>query len=194
MSDSTKAQKIVRFLFEMGTMRKLPRIHRQTLLTDDTSDTIASHSYRVTLIGWFLAKLENVDPYKVVMMCLAHDMSEARTGDHNWVHKRYTKIFEEEVREEQLGTLPFTDLMDLAVEYDTRSSPEAIVAKDADLLDQIFLLREYVWQGNQEAQLWLDQKDVFARFKTENAKILAQAIMAERPSSWFDNLSTNINR
>ena len=85
MSDN-KEQKIVQFLYEMGTMRKLPRIHRQTFLTDDMSDNIATHSYRVAIIGWFLAKMEGADPYKVVMMCLAHDMPEVRSNDHNWIH------------------------------------------------------------------------------------------------------------
>ncbi len=68
--------KIVNFLYEVGTMRKLMRMHRQVLLTDDMSDSIASHSYRVAIIGWFLAKEENVDPYKTVMMCLLHDMGK----------------------------------------------------------------------------------------------------------------------
>ncbi|MDP4020918.1 MAG: HD domain-containing protein, partial [Candidatus Adlerbacteria bacterium] len=94
MAKATSAyRKIVNFFFEVGTMRRLPRIHRQTLLVDDVTDTIASHSYRVALIGWHLAKMEKVDPYKVVMMCLLHDVGEARTGDHNWVHKRYIKVF-----------------------------------------------------------------------------------------------------
>ena len=36
-------------------------------------------------------------------------------------------------------------------EYDERESLEAHLAKDADLLDQILLLREYEWVGNNEA-------------------------------------------
>ncbi len=194
-------QKIVRFLFEMGTMRKLPRMHRQTFLTDDMSDNIATHSYRVTLIGWFLAKMENADPYKVAMMCLTHDMGEVRTGDHNWIHKRYVKIFEEEIKVEQLGTMPFPEMKELADEYDKRESKEAIIAKDADMLDQIFLLREYVWQGNKEAQIWLEGKpgrerkeDKRERFKTESAKQLCDIAMTEDPSSWWNNLWTSANR
>ncbi len=195
-------KKIVQFLFEMGTMRKLPRMHRQTFLTDDMSDNIATHSYRVTLIGWFLAKMENVDPYKVVMMCLSHDMPEVRTGDHNWIHKRYVKIFDEEIKEEQLGTLPFGDLKKIADEYDKRESKEAIIAKEADLLDQLFLLREYVWQGNKEALIWLEgkpnkggEKDKFIeKFKTKSSIDLAKIALSEDPSSWWNNLWTSKNR
>ena len=121
-NDPKETQRIAHFLFEIGTMRKLLRMHRQTLLTDDLSDNIASHSYRVAMIGWFIAKEEKLDLYKVVMMCLLHDLDEARTGDHNWLHKRYVKIFGEEIIEEQLGELPFQDLKELAIEYMERKT------------------------------------------------------------------------
>jgi putative hydrolases of HD superfamily len=194
------SRRIANFLFEVGTMRKLPRIHRQVLLTDDTSDTISSHSYRVALIGWFLAKREGADPYKVVMMCLLHDLTEARTGDHNWIHKRYVKLFEDEVHEEQLGTLPYPDMHDFVAEYDKRDSKEAIVAKQADILDQILLLREYDWQGNKEAAIWLYGKDgkdpraQVAKLSLESAKELAEAMYTTSPSEWWDNLATGKNR
>lgn len=188
------------FLFEVGTMRKLPRMHRQTLLTDDTSDTIASHSYRVALIAWLLAKEEGADPYKVVMMALLHDIAEARTGDHNWVHKRYVKIFEDEVHAEQLGTLPFPDLKALMDEYAERKTKEAVITKNADLLDQVLLLREYEWQGNKEALMWLHGKgkaksnEQLKKLTLGKAKKLGKAIYNTSPSKWWEDLWTSINR
>ena len=193
-------RRIVNFFFEVGTMRRLPRIHRQTLLVDDVTDTIASHSYRVALIGWFLAKEEKVDPYKVVMMCLLHDLGEARTGDHNWVHKRYIKIFDEEVMKEQLGDLPHKDLLVIAEEYHARKSKEAIVAKQADILDQILLLREYEWQGNKEAPDWLKGrpkegvKNKLTELKLKSSRKLAEEMFKTPPSQWWANLQTNKNR
>ncbi|OGZ53334.1 MAG: hypothetical protein A3B25_03810 [Candidatus Ryanbacteria bacterium RIFCSPLOWO2_01_FULL_48_26] len=193
-------QRMAGFFFEVGTMRKLMRMHRQMLLTDDMSDSIASHSYRVSMIGWYMAKKEKVDLYKTVMMCLLHDMAEARTGDHNWVHKRYVKIYEDEIHKEQFGTLPFGDFKELIDEYKERKSREAIIAKDADMLDQFLLLREYEWQGNKEASLWLydgknkDGKKRLARLKTKTAKKLGEAIYKENPSDWWTNLWTSKNR
>lgn len=195
-----KVNRIADFLFEVGTLRRLLRIHRQLLLTDDTSDNIAAHSYRVTIIGWILAKMEEVDPYKVVMMCLLHDMGEIRTGDHNWLHKRYVKIEDDEILKDQLGTLPFPDLFDFATEYAKRESKESRIAKDADLLDQILLLREYEWQGNNEARVWLRGKggqDGNAQMKmlvSESAKELGKTLMEQSPSDWWNNLFTSENR
>jgi len=190
----TDLVKIAQFLYEVGTMRKVARMHRQALLTDDMSDNIATHSFRVVMIGYFLAKLEGADPSKVMLMCLLHDMPEARTNDHNWIHKRYVVEKEDKVIEEQLGTLPFVELVEVAREYNKRESRESIVAKDADVLDQVLLLREYVWQGNREAQEWLDGKkekkpyNYLKYLKTESAIALGKIIYDAEPSSWWRSL------
>lgn len=193
-------ERVVNFLYEIGTMRKLMRMHRQVLLTDDMSDSIASHSYRVAIISWFLAKEEKADPYKTVMMSLLHDMAEVRSNDHNWIHKKYIKVFEHEINEDQLGTLPYPDLMDFISEYEKRESKEAILAKEADLLDQILLLREYQWAGNKEADLWLYGKSGSKRnaqlekLKTETGKKLGKSMYDVNPSDWWNNLWTSDNR
>lgn len=193
-------ERIVNFFYEIGTMRKLMRMHRQVLLTDDMSDSIASHSYRVAIISWFLAREEGADPYKTVMMSLLHDMAEVRCNDHNWIHKRYVKIFEDEINDEQLGTLPYPDLNNFIGEYEDRKSLEAILAKEADLLDQILLLREYDWAGNKEATVWLYGKGKnkanaqLLKLKTDIGKKLGQAIYKVNPSDWWNDIWTSKNR
>lgn len=199
--DTNKNQdKITNFLYEIGTMRKLMRIHRQVLLTDDMSDSIASHSYRVTMISWFLAKEEGADPYKTVMMSLLHDVAEVRSNDHNWIHKKYVKIYEDEITNEQLGSLPYSDLKDFIDEYEKRESKEAILAKEADVLDQILLLREYAWSGNKEANVWLYGKGKakvnaqLEKLKTKTGKKLGESIYKVGPSDWWNNIWTSKNR
>jgi len=199
-NQNKKQERIANFLYEIGTMRKLMRIHRQTLLTDDMSDSIASHSYRVAIISWFLAKEEKADPYKTVMMSLLHDMGEVRTNDHNWIHKRYVKIFGDEIIYEQLGTLPFQDLKDMSYEYEKRKTKEAILVKEADLIDQILLLKEYDWTGNKEASVWLHGKGrnkgnaQLKKLKTKIGKGLGKAIYNVNPSDWWNDLWTSKNR
>lgn len=192
--------KIINFLYEIGTMRKLARMHRQVFLTDDMTDSIASHSYRVAVISWFLAKEEGADPYKTVMMGLLHDMSEVRSNDHNWIHKKYVKVYEDEINKDQLGTLPYPDLKEIIDEYDKRESKEAILAKEADTLDQILLLREYEWSGNKEASIWLNGKgkstgnEQLKKLKTDISKKLGEKIYEISPSDWWNDLWTSNNR
>ncbi len=198
--NNSNQNKIINFFYEIGTMRKLARMHRQVFLTDDTSDNIASHSYRVAVISWFLAKEEGADPYKTVMMGLLHDMSEVRSNDHNWIHKRYVKIYEDEINKDQLGSLPYPDLEEIINEYDKRESKEAILAKEADTLDQILLLREYEWNGNKEASIWLNGKgkstvnEQIKKLKTDTGKKYGEKIYEIAPSDWWNDLWTSNNR
>lgn len=200
MAENNKKKQIVNFLFEIGTMRKLPRIHQQVLLSQDLSDNIATHSYRVLMIAWFLAKMEKADPYKAVMMASLHDVKEVRSGDHNYIHKKYVKIFEEEITKDQLGDLPFADLLNFAKEFEDRKSKEAIIAKDADLIDQMLLLKEYSHQGNKEAEIWLTGKGTnninfqYKNLKTKSAKILGKEILSGKVSEWWENIWTAKNR
>jgi putative hydrolase of HD superfamily len=199
-----EVKNLTSFLFEIGNLRKVIRAHQQTLLSFDLSDTIASHSYRVTLIGYFLAKELKANTDKVVKMCLLHDLEETRSSDHNWVHKKYVKVFEDEIRYDQLKDLPNSqELIKLSKEYQERKTLESKIAKDADLLDEIFLLREYAWQGNKEAQQWLKgkrdprNKKMTSHEKmlsTKLAKDIAREAKKQSPSKWWENLWTPKNR
>lgn len=147
------------------------------------------------MIGWFLAKSEKVDPYKVVMMCLFHDTSEARTGDQNWVHKKYVKTFDDEAIPDQVAKIPFgADILQIKTEYEKRESPEAIVAKDADLIDQVILLKEYAWQGNKEAELWLVDSEQGKRLVCDSAKKLVREIVNKKPSDWWGKTGWSAER
>ena len=179
-------EKLANFFFEVGTLRKTARSHRQGLLTDDLSDNIASHSYRVAVIGYFLAKLAKADADKVMKICLFHDVGESRSGDQNWIHKRYVKVFEEEISNDQLKPLPFSEeVIKLDKEYQARKTPEARLAKDADLLDQILLLKEYAHVGNQEAATWLKHENHLRILLTKEGKKLAREIVKQNPSDWW---------
>ena len=190
-----KMDRLADFLYEVGTLRKVARAHRQTLLADDLSDNISSHSFRVAMIGLMLAKMEKADVGKVLTMCLLHDIGEARSGDQNWVHKKYVKVFEKEITDSQLSKLPSeSDLKRILEEYDERKTKEALIAKDADSIDQILLLKEYAWRGNKEAENWLKGKAQLKLIKTPSAIALAKTIYSKRPSEWWDSEWTSKRR
>lgn len=191
----SQIQKITSFFYEIGTLRRILRAHQQTLLVYDPTDNIASHSFRVAFIGYFLAKELKVDADKVLKMCLLHDLEEVRVGDHNWVHKRYIKVFDSEIRKEQLNDFSgSSELLKLSVEYQERKTLESKIAKDADLLDQVFLLREYEWQGSKEAKDWLkkvnQESQQEKQMSTKLAKEIARETKLQEPSFWWNNLWT----
>ena len=199
--EQEKLEKLVSFFFEIANLRKVIRAHQQTLLSFDLSDTIAAHSFRVTLIGYFLAKELGADADKVLKMCILHDLEETRSADHNWVHKKYVKVYEDEIRKDQLKDLPNSEeLLQLSKEYQERKTLESKITKDADLLDQVLLLREYEWQGNKEASAWLKgegekgikegESNQERLMSTDLAKEIAKEAKKQRPSDWWNKLWT----
>ena len=189
-------QKLVNLLFEVGTLRKIARSHRQRLLTEEFSDNIASHSHRVSIIGWFLAITEKADPYKVLAMCVFHDVSETRSGDINWVHKRYVKVFEDEIISDQLKDIKNTvQLKKLFKEYSVRKTLESRLAKDADVLDQLLLCKEYAHSGNEIAKRWINSQEKWEnRLSTSIAKKLVSVILDTSPDAWAEGVSTPVRR
>jgi putative hydrolase of HD superfamily len=127
-------------------------------------------------------------------MALFHDLDETRSNDMNWVHKKYVKTFDKQIRKDQLALFgKDNEILTIITEYEERKTLEAKVTKDADMLDQFLILKEHEMTGNKEAQRWLKgRKDKF--IITNSAKKLATKIQEQRPSEWWDNIWTNKRR
>jgi len=178
--------KIVNFFFEIATLRRLTRSHRQMI--QDVNDNISDHSFRVAIFGMILAKIEGVDENKVLKMCLFHDVVEARTGDANFINQQYLDLHEEDARKDQMENLPISEeVLQLLEEYKQKKSKEAIVAKDADLLDQMILQQEYFYKDSKNGEIW--QRHTKRGLKTETAKKLALKIKDSNPFEWLYQLA-----
>ena len=173
---------ITNFLFEAGTLKRLVRNSYQAL--GSGGGTIAEHSFRCALIGYCLANLEKANADKTIKMCLFHDLLETRTGDQNWINKHYTKADKEKARKEQCDALPFgKEMLKLLAEYEQRKTKEAILAKDADVLEQMFQEKECYELGNKQAMDWLKYSK--ARLKTKIAKEIAKQIIKGESREWW---------
>lgn len=174
--------KIANFFFEIASMRRIKRAHSQII--NEADDNISDHSFRVTIIGMILANMENCDENKVLKMCLFHDVAEIRIGDANFINKQYSELHEEEAREDQMLGLPIAnEILECLKEFEQRESKESIVAKDADLLDQMVLQREYFYKDKQNHEIW--QNHTEKSLKTESAKKLAKEIRNSNPLEWL---------
>jgi putative hydrolase of HD superfamily len=99
---------LINFLFEVGMLKKTPRTGYQFL--GSGKESVAEHTFRMTVIGYLLSLQEpKADSMKTTLMCLFHDLHEARTGDHNYVNKRYVQIDEAKAVEDLAKGLPFKD-------------------------------------------------------------------------------------
>jgi putative hydrolase of HD superfamily len=176
-------KKIINFFFELGMLKKTPRSGFQFL--GSGRESVADHSFRVAMIGFALARIVgNVDPFKVVCLCLVHDLPEARTGDQNYVNKRYVTVDETGAVEDLTDSLPFGDeLKGLLREYRLADTPEARLCHDADQLDLILELKEQNDLGNSYALKWIH----FARQRlvTAIAQQMAEQVLATDSTDWW---------
>lgn len=183
MARSTDFTAIVDFLFEAGILAKTPRSGFHFLGSGGQS--VAEHLNRATYVGYVLAMMEGeVDVGKVLKMCLFHDFAEARTSDLNYVHQKYAEVNEHQAIVDLAGPLPFgDDIRDILREYTERTTPEALIAKDADTIEWILALKEQVDIGNTRAATWLPS--AVKRLKTPSARQLAKKILATDSDHWW---------
>src|SRR3972149_1425436 len=132
---------IANFLFEAGMLKRTPRSGFQFLGTG--AESVAEHIFRTTYIGYALGKLvDGVNVDRMIKMCLFHDLPEARTGDLNYVNKKYVEADEKKAVNDLAETLPFgAEIKRLILEYSEGESLEAKLAHDADQLEMILALK-----------------------------------------------------
>jgi putative hydrolase of HD superfamily len=176
-------EEIANFLFEVGMLNKTPRTGFRFL--GSGKESVAEHILRTLFIGYSLCKLDPAaDELKVLRMCLVHDLPEARTGDQNYMYKKYVTVDEEKAVRELTEHLPFGgEIRAVLEEFNEKKTREALLAHDADQLGLILQLKEYGDLGNQYSQEWLN----FAvrRLCTDQGRELADKILQTDWTQWW---------
>ena len=184
-------KKTTDFIFELGQLKRLKTSGWSLAgITANNSPSIAEHTLRAAQIGYILATMENVNAEKVASILIMHDITEARTGDQNKVSARYysKKEAEEKAIKEQLQGLNENlrqKWQEYFNEFEERTTPEGIVAKDADWLEMAFQAKEYLEQGY-PTQNWID--NVNKALETKSSKQLIKAMVKNSSTNWWKNL------
>ncbi|HNS55386.1 MAG: HD domain-containing protein [Syntrophobacterales bacterium] len=176
-------KEIANFLFEVGMLNKTPRTGFQFL--GSGKESVAEHILRTLFIGYALCKLDpSVDELKVLRMCLVHDLPEARTGDMNYMYKKYVTVDEEKAVRELTENLPFGEEIKAVLgEFNEKKTRESLLAHDADQLGLILLLKEYGDLGNKYSREWLDY--AVRRLCTDEGRKLADAVLRTDWTQWW---------
>jgi putative hydrolase of HD superfamily len=170
------------FLFEVGMLRQTPRTGYQFL--GSGRESVAEHSFRTTVIGFVLARLAGADWARVVLMCLFHDLHEARTGDFNYVNKMYnTSRDEQALADAWAGTGMGKDVLEVQAELEAADTLEAILAQDADQLDLILSLKQEQDLGNTYAPKWMAH--AVQRLRSDLGRDLARVVMETDHTDWW---------
>lgn len=174
--------RLIDLFHEAGMLRHTPRSGYAFL--GSGRESVAEHSYRMSIIGLVLARLAGADAGRVLELCLLHDLHEARTGDFNYVNHRYNSC---RARDALADAVEGTGLEEEALavhdEFEARETLEARLARDADQLDLICNLKAELDRGNAFAAQWLES--AVQRLRTPWAKELAEEALAADHNRWW---------
>jgi putative hydrolase of HD superfamily len=180
--DRDRLTRLADFLFEVGMLRKTPRTGYQFL--GSGSESVAEHSFRTAVLGFILADLAGADSARTVMLCLFHDVHEARTGDFNYVNKMYNKTDGgQALRDALRGTGLTQPVLEFWDELESAQSLEANLAQDADQIEFMANLKEEQDLGNPYAAKWL--QSAVLRLRTEEGRRLAETILSTDHTDWW---------
>ena len=170
-------------MYEIGILSKTPRSGFYFLGSGEQS--VSEHITRTTYVGYVLATLHGkCDGAKVMKMCLFHDLAEARTSDLNYIHQKYVQSDEQTAIKDLAKTLSFgKDILETLQEMKEKKTIEAVLAKDADVIEFILSLKEESDTGNTRASSWIPA--TLKRLKTDVAKQVAKVVVETPSDEWW---------
>ncbi|MCP3920976.1 MAG: HD domain-containing protein [Desulfobacterales bacterium] len=176
-------KEIINLLFEAKMLKELQRSGLAFLGAG--KESVAEHSYMVSFIGFVMSSLEkDIDSGKLLKMCLLHDLPESRTGDINYVQKHYIEKNEAKAVSDMTKDIPFgKDIEELIAEFNSGSSKEAKLAKDADQLAFLLELKSLHDVGSKTSKKWISV--VKRRVKTKIGKKIAEKILETEWDNWW---------
>ncbi|MBA3011247.1 MAG: HD domain-containing protein [Proteobacteria bacterium] len=176
---------IANLLFEMRMLKDIVRSGYSFL--GSGRETIAEHCFTMAFICFVMSRLDtDIDGSKLMAMALLHDIPEARTGDLNYVQKKYTHVDEAKAISDLINPLSFgNDIKSLIEEFNLGETREAKLAKDADQLSFVLELKKLEDTGAVSPEKWLPL--VIGRIETSMGKQIAQGIMETQWDEWWTN-------
>jgi putative hydrolase of HD superfamily len=176
-------EKAIRFFFELELLKEMQRTGWYFIGERD-GDTVASHCFRAAFIAHWLARKIGADPEKCMKMALIHDIGETRVWDINKVSAGYTEKAESKAAKDAMrGSFDvFEALYDETREKKTK---DALIVKDADLLECIMQAKTFVMRGNPLAMEWIVNASRALHFN-ESKEMAAK--IAKNDKVWWEGL------
>ncbi len=178
-------KKIINFFFELQVLKRTPRTGLKNVGIKN-SDSVAEHIFLTSQIAYILGKMEKVNAERAALIALFHDNGEVRIGDADVMAGIYlnNKEVEEKVFLEQIKNLPGEgEIKSIYKEWVERDTPEAVIARDADLLELSLQIKCFLDLGNKLLNIWL--KYIKTHLKTKSAKKLFETMEKTNIDDWW---------
>jgi putative hydrolase of HD superfamily len=141
----------------MHITEKLKDTTRHCYTTGGRHESVAEHSWRITLLAYFIRdEFPEADMDKVIKMCLIHDLGEIFTGDiPSFIKTDQDTKREDELLSQWVGTLPepyAKEMRELYEEMDALETTESRIYKALDNMEAVIQHNESdisTWSDNE---------------------------------------------
>ena len=136
------------FFFQIAGLKKLPRSGWKIKVGLENSESVAEHSYMMSVMSMVLSDLKSLNSEKVIKMSILHDWAESKIGDFMPDEIGYDKKSELEnyAMTEILESLPekiqfnYQEIWD---EFLIRNTPESRLVHELDKLEMALQAKIY---------------------------------------------------
>ena len=139
---------ISNFFYQIAGLKKLPRSGWKIKIGLNYSESVAEHSYMMSVMAMVLSDMKSLNSEKVIKMSILHDWAESKIGDFMPDEIGYDKKSELEnyAMSEILESLPQkiqSDYQDMWHEFSDRETPEARLVHELDKLEMALQAKIY---------------------------------------------------
>lgn len=136
------------FFFQIAGLKKLPRSGWKIKLGLENSESVAEHSYMMSVMSMVLSDLKSLNSEKVIKMSILHDWAESKIGDFMPDEIGYDKKSELEnyAMAEILESLPEKiqfNYQEIWNEFLSRDTPESRLVHELDRLEMALQAKIY---------------------------------------------------
>ena len=139
---------ISNFFYQIAGLKKLPRSGWKIKIGLNDSESVAEHSYMMSVMAMVLSDMKSLNSEKVIKMSILHDWAESKIGDFMPDEIGYDKKSELEnyAMVEILESLPQSiqsDYQNIWDEFLVRNTPEARLVHELDKLEMALQAKIY---------------------------------------------------
>jgi len=164
------------FFNTVANLKKIPRKGWKEKVGLLTPESVADHSYNMTVMAMVLSDLRKFNTEKILRMALLHDIAESVTGDFSpeEISKKDKKKLENNAMLDILSKLPSklaSNYTRIWKEYQSGNSKEAVLVHEIDRLEMALQAQKYRGEGYSKESL-----EVF--FSTAKKEIKSKEVLA----------------
>ena len=151
---------IMNFFKTAANLKKIQRQGWIDKLSIKDPESVADHSYSMSIMGMIISDIENYNTEKIVKMILLHDLAESEIGDFTPGEISVEKKMELENKafEKIASSLPDkikSQYQKLWEEYQNQDSEDAKIVHQLDRLEMALQAKIYYDEGHGDISLFL---------------------------------------